>query len=488
MQTRREQVRAYRFVTRRIVSAMLSGEPETADLPMRRLALALFGSAMIATIVFAGVGVYGLLRPGGGTPTANALIIEKETGARYVYLDNVLYPVLNYTSARLILGIATPTVKSMSHQSLRGLPRGRTVGITGAPDALPDRAALVGLPWSVCSAPRSVDLPTPASHLFIGSVPDGGAALGESALLVNSDGDQNVRYLLWHDHRLRIKDRSVLASLSMSAATPVTVSDALLNAVTPGPDLAPVTPEDAGKPSGHQVGGQTAKIGQLYHLEDQHFVMLAAGLVPISDVVRLLLTVGGQEAEISPADVARTQVDTRLEPDGYPTKIPALHQVAGDQPAVCAAYRGGDATHRDVAVEMFDTAPGTLTLPPGDGTYQIVNGQRLVDRIVVRGGQAALVQQLPAPNSTATGATVYVVTDQGVKYAIPTRTADAMTALGYQGLTATPVPAALLALVPTGPSLDPAAAKSFTGRPAPGPTRSPTPKPKASGTPTPGSR
>ncbi|TML24664.1 MAG: type VII secretion protein EccB, partial [Actinobacteria bacterium] len=55
MQTRREQVRAYRFVTRRVVSALLSGEPETTDLPMRRLSIAIFGSAMLAIIVFAGI-------------------------------------------------------------------------------------------------------------------------------------------------------------------------------------------------------------------------------------------------------------------------------------------------------------------------------------------------------------------------------------------------------------------------------------------------
>lgn len=87
MRTRREQVQAYRFTTRRIVSAMLSGEPETTDLPMRRLGYAVFASVMVAAIVFAGVGIYGLLNPGGRRPAENALIIERETGARYLYLQ-----------------------------------------------------------------------------------------------------------------------------------------------------------------------------------------------------------------------------------------------------------------------------------------------------------------------------------------------------------------------------------------------------------------
>ena len=57
------RLQAYRFVTRRIVSALLSGEPETTERPMRRFGLAVFGSAMVAAIVFAGVGVVGFLFP-----------------------------------------------------------------------------------------------------------------------------------------------------------------------------------------------------------------------------------------------------------------------------------------------------------------------------------------------------------------------------------------------------------------------------------------
>ena len=45
MQSRRDQLQAYRFVTRRIVSAMLSGEPETTERPMRRFGLAVFGTS-----------------------------------------------------------------------------------------------------------------------------------------------------------------------------------------------------------------------------------------------------------------------------------------------------------------------------------------------------------------------------------------------------------------------------------------------------------
>ena len=50
----------------------------------------------------------------------------------------------------------------MSQASIRDRPRGRTVGIVGAPDALPDRKSLTGLPWSVCDVPDPADRAAPA--------------------------------------------------------------------------------------------------------------------------------------------------------------------------------------------------------------------------------------------------------------------------------------------------------------------------------------
>src|SRR2546421_3307213 len=192
MQTRRGQLRRYRFVARRMVSALLSGEPETTERPMRQLALAMFGSFLVGAIVLAIVGVYGLLNPGGGTPADNSVVIERETGARYVYTRNTLFPVYNFASALLILGTADATVETMSRNSLRGLPRSRqTYGILGAPDSLPDPGALVSTPWTVCSAPRSADSPAPATRLLVGRQPPGGSGLGDSALLVVVDGTQN---------------------------------------------------------------------------------------------------------------------------------------------------------------------------------------------------------------------------------------------------------------------------------------------------------
>jgi type VII secretion protein EccB len=473
MQTRREQVRAYRFVTRRIVSALLSGEPETTDLPMRRLGFALFGSVMLAAVVFAGVGVYGQLNRGGATPREHTLIVARETGARYVYVQGRLYPALNYASARLILGDAVPDVRTMSQRSLRGVPRGHPVGISGAPDELPDRSSLLSLPWSVCSAPRSADLPTPVTHLLVGTQPRGGSPVGDDALLVGVDTD---RYLIWHNRRLWVRDRGVLAALGMASATVIPVGQALVNGITAGPDVAPSPLRDLGKPSSRRINGRTPLVGQVYHVGDQHYVLTAEGLVTIGEVsARLFLGGTVTDEEITADEAGRNQVDRRIEQDGFPATVPRLHPVSGSQSAVCASYRGGtDAAHRTVTVEVFDGVPAELSVSSTDLAGQVAGGVRTADRVAVGGGHGALVRTLPQVGATAPGTTMYLVTDQGVKYPLSARD-DPQTALGYAGVNPVEVPAELLALVPTGPILDATVARNFTGRPAPAPTTTPRP-------------
>src|SRR5690606_14647674 len=108
MWSRREQHQAYQFLNRRIVSAVLSGEPETNELPMRRFGVALFSGVAVALLVVGGFTAYGLMFPGGGRPTENTIIQERETGALYVFVEGMLHPVANWTSARLILGQEEP--------------------------------------------------------------------------------------------------------------------------------------------------------------------------------------------------------------------------------------------------------------------------------------------------------------------------------------------------------------------------------------------
>jgi hypothetical protein len=151
VQTRRDQVQAYRFAQARMQSALLTGEPDRPEQPLRRSGVAMFAGVMVAVLVVCGFGVYGLIRKGDkkGWNAPGVLVVERETGARFVYdvRDDALHPVLNYTSARLMLNRGDVTVKEFSRASLAVVRRGAPRGLAGLPDALPAVDGLVRGPW-----------------------------------------------------------------------------------------------------------------------------------------------------------------------------------------------------------------------------------------------------------------------------------------------------------------------------------------------------
>ena len=65
---------------------------------------------MITILVAAGFGVYGILTEDrhGHVAADGAVVVERETGASFVYFDGRLHPTLNYTSALLAGGRPRP--------------------------------------------------------------------------------------------------------------------------------------------------------------------------------------------------------------------------------------------------------------------------------------------------------------------------------------------------------------------------------------------
>ncbi|HEX5540321.1 MAG TPA: type VII secretion protein EccB [Micromonospora sp.] len=452
MRTRREQVQAYRFVTRRIVSALLSGDPETNDLPMRRLGLAVFGSVMVAAIVFAGAGVYGLLTKRGGSVADHTLVIERETGAKYVYLDGTLYPVLNYTSARLILNAAAPEVRTMSQASLRGLTRGQAVGIPNAPDALPESKALLRQPWRVCNTVIPSRPSDPLTHVVLGHHLPGGAPLADISLLVSAN---DVRYLLWDGKRLKVSGKAALAALRLSAVQPMPVDRQFLEAVPSGPDLRVIPVPGTGE-AGRSIGGSAAQVGDVFLTSGQYYVLTREGLVAIGEVsARLRLADGGEAREITPQAAGSALAQATVEPEDFPQEIPPPVTKAT---AVCTTHTPGTTA---TALDVFTSTPDELTAT-GTNSMQVRQTERdrvpVVDRVLISGGEGALVQVASATEPVVPGSTLYLVTDQGLKYPLG---AGSQEALGYGDVTPVGIPASVLALVPTGPALDAASAQRY---------------------------
>src|SRR5689334_7347611 len=112
MPSRREQIQSHQYAMQRVVGAFVAGDAEPAQEPTRRLGGAAFAGLLVAAVALAGAGVFGLLRPGGSTgwKHEDAVVIERETGTRYVYRGGLLYPVANFSSAVLAVGRAPEPV------------------------------------------------------------------------------------------------------------------------------------------------------------------------------------------------------------------------------------------------------------------------------------------------------------------------------------------------------------------------------------------
>ena len=461
MRTRRDQVQAYRFVTRRIVSAMLSGEPEAVERPMRRLGLSVLASAMVAALLVAAAGIWGLVtNQGREFGDQDLLVIEADTFTRYVYLDGHLHPVTNLASIRLILNDPTPDLRrNVSPGTLREVPRGPTLGIADAPDALPDAEDLVGPPWRLCSVPPTAESPRPQTTLVMGEEVPAGDGLGDEALYV-SDGD--TRYLLLDNRLLRIMHDVAPVALGLSAVSPTEIGTPLVNAIMTGPDLDVVRPPGFGENTDVEINDQVAQVGSIYFTAGQHYVMTRDGLQPLGEMtVALQTSIGAAEVrDITGGEVSRYQfTNEALEPDGYPLQVPEMHTAAGQSPTICAVYRGGNAGGAMTEVELYPFPPEGLA--PSMQLRQ--TGRDVVaaaDRLRLRPGHGALVRAAGPTGQVTGAATVYLVTDAGVKF--PISTPEAQAALGYRGVEPTPVPSDLLELIPTGSTLDIDAARQVT--------------------------
>src|SRR4029077_13962105 len=110
------------------------GDAESDTRPLGRIGTGTYAGIFVTIALLAVVGILGVLRPGGSTAwqEPGAFIVENETGARYVYLDGVLSPVLNYSSAKLLLGNRLHVV-NVSGRSLTGARHGPAIGIAMAP-------------------------------------------------------------------------------------------------------------------------------------------------------------------------------------------------------------------------------------------------------------------------------------------------------------------------------------------------------------------
>lgn len=256
MPSRRDQLHSYQFMTRRVVAALVAQDPDPDRSPVRATAGATLAGVLVAVIAL-GMATAWSLRVSGpvtGWRDEPSVIVERESGARFVWYGERLHAVPNYASARLVLGETAPRTVHVPRASLAEVPRGPMLGVLEAPDSLPEAGSLTTAAWSVCSTVVDGGL---RAALLIGYEPVPGTALDDQGLLVtNADGN---RYVIWRGVRHLVRDGETTSPVpGWVGQEPVPVAAALLTALPAGPDLAQVTADPpAVVPAPARVDGNT---------------------------------------------------------------------------------------------------------------------------------------------------------------------------------------------------------------------------------------
>ncbi|ALG10362.1 type VII secretion protein EccB [Kibdelosporangium phytohabitans] len=460
MQSKRDQVQAYFFVVGRLVSAVVHGRPDVLQQPNKRLNTGTFIGVVLGAVLMGIFGIYGVFAPGGNTTwrQPGAIVMDETTGARYVFLDNQLRPVLNYSSARLVGGKSgNGQVFSVSQKSLTGTPVGQPIGIAGAPDALPASGALDAGAWTVCAQQPLPGPPAtgPTVTLLLGQAIER-VLTDRHAMLV--EGVDGHAYLVWQGKRHRIPSRTEAEALGYGGVDPMTVTAAWLNPLPQGRDIAVPRTPGLGQ-QGPVIDGRRSTIGQIYQIRnpaidtDQLYLVRGDGVAPLSRTSAALLLAaestkaayaGGKVLPVEAGPNALSGVPySKSGPDlaaGLPPEPPHIVNPAQDSTACASIPPVGRSDSKVVIGHLQASVVNAKAMPLAAHPAGMS-----ADRISIPVGKGVLARQLPSPGA------VYLITETGTKY--PLGNPEVVGALGYSEQSAVQVSAELLALLPSGPLL-----------------------------------
>ena len=449
MQSRRDLFQAHRLMTQRAALALLRGEPDVPDQPLRRLNVAAFSGVLVAVIITVLFFIWGLIGHSGSPlqDQPGTLVIDKQTGTPFVFCQGgELCPVVNYASARLALNSTSLNQQTVSQSALAKFARGPLIGIPGLPQPLPDPGLLIRQPWSVCTAQTTTPVAgTRTVTALAGGIPADGQPLGTGALVARALGRD---WVIWNGQRMTI--RPVMLPALHATQSVVRVPAVWLNALPQGPAFAPPAIPDRGATMTGPAGAPV-QVGQVFQVAavagTQYYVMLQGGLAPISQLQAQLIDFepgAPARASLSAPEVSGHVSAVRVPGGGLPSSIPV---VTAPPPAVplCVVYSGGG---------------GSLARQVETGGQMPLGGVQAgapagVDQVALPPGAGALVGADPGAGPDP-GVISYFLVADGRRFALASTAVAGL--LGYNLSHAVLLPAGVVDLIPPGPVLDPAQA------------------------------
>lgn len=462
----RHQVSGWRFVMRRIASGVALHDTRMLVEPLRTQTRAVLMGALILVTALVGCFVFSLIRP--NTSAANnAVLADRSTAALYVRVGDRLHPVLNLTSARLIVGrpVNPTTVKS---SELDKFARGNLIGIPGAPERMVQNTA-TDADWTVCDAATG-----PAAGVtVIAGRPDSSGA--RAAALDRRDGvlveDTTGTWLLWDGKRSRIDlaDRPVTNALGFGGDVPAPrpIAAGLFNAIPQAPALAVPAipgagdPPDYGLPLPAPIGSVVAAHAVTENSAGTvlYYAVLPDGLQPISPVLAAMLRNADsygfdQPPRLGADQITRLPVSRMLDTGRYPGQRISLVDAARD-PITCAFWSkpAGAATS-----SLALLSGSALPVPDGIRPEELVGAGAggVATRVALAPGTGYFVQTVGQEPTAPVAGSLFWVADTGVRYGIDNEdTAGHNKTVEALGLNPPPtaIPWSMLSLFAPGPTL-----------------------------------
>ncbi|MFJ8824361.1 type VII secretion protein EccB [Streptomyces sp. NPDC102467] len=498
MASRRDELNAYTFAKRRTLASFVqpspSGSEEGAPRPLRAvLPGTIMGVVILA--VFGGIGMFKPTAPQGWDKTATNVIVASDSTTRYVVLttgkQKQLHPVLNMASAKLLLNDYTDKVVTVDEGVLDNgkLSHGATLGIPYAPDRLPTAdEAKAAKRWMVCERPsdggRAIQK---AAFVFAKKdwkKTEGRNRLSGGQLMYVADSVTKKQYVVdAKGTAYPIADPEqvgVLRALDTRNRAPQRVSSEWLKTLHQGtPVSIPTVPGQAGQTANAVAGSGNAqydKVGTVLKSLDgtktQYYVVLQGKVARISEFTSRLLLNSEQLVDVNSSVKAQqvnpAAVDSSVPFEGEGAAWPTL------QPET--VNDGTSATSgRNTACNVLRTVgTGGTTLSTWVGTdfpKELPSGS---SSAYVTPGSGQVFRQIQG-TATKTGQ-IFLVTDTGLRYALQSNgdsissdtsvgtsakkrkeleneTKITQKLLGYDQVTAQPVPMTWSTFLPTGPRL-----------------------------------
>ncbi|KOX22953.1 hypothetical protein ADK67_22435 [Saccharothrix sp. NRRL B-16348] len=512
--TTKSQVQAYRFVLRRMQSALVRRDAVMLHDPMRTHSRATAVGVLLGVIGLLGFLIFGFFSPDPQVDDQTQIAISKETGQVYVVHTvgntKTLIPMTNLASARLLLlqrsnpdksqasvagadaaagqvnagpQVAGGEPKLVSEKALAKLPKGRLTGIPDGPDVLPKPADRIGPDWSVCdtlSLDESLNDPSAEGKFtttVLAGMSGGGELLdGNRALLVQAGTDDKQAYLIYKAPvnskitststvraKVDLGNDEVRTALNLGQKKARAVSTGLLNAIPEAKELvAPPIPNRGDTVT--YVQGENLKVGAVIEVrragtDSEFHVVLKDGLQKISRAAADLLRAAyAQGAEPKLVDIARINTAPPVEQldfADYPPDVPEiLDPTNQNNRVICLNWQAQNVTSDNKSQHTRVTIAPTLPIPANVVPVEInqtgATGE-VVSQFVMAPGKSAVVRSATSTQDFDTGP-IHLITGRGVKYGIPDTTTSGALGLGADGFT--PGPESILRLLPDGPQLN----------------------------------